>query len=252
MKLRQRLSELILFAIIFLGGFAIVRMVLFQPDPIGVATIIVTLVLVGFYRRLSTSGSPWALDDMGTQRSPWPINLASVASDRFEIFPGRPEGYAGYTDYTIMSVYVNDDLAARQPTEQYALLGFGNGFLEGLRSKPARVDDQRRTQFHVVDASQKYKEHLGWLAYLQTSGTDNAGPSTENLHSVVRFVSEDIRSMGPRTMNYWDKVHNKKSESLDSSNTTPDMLKSWTDIYQEAFLEGQRQAQDATIVSVPD
>ena len=188
---------------------------------------------------------------MGNPQSKWPIALASVARDSFEVFPGRPEGYVGYTDYTAMSVDVNDDLATRQPAQQYALLGFGNGFLQGVRSRLPDVEGSYRTHFRIIDASQKYKEMIGWLTYLQRSGTDNAGPSTENLHSVIQSVASAVGSKGPITMKFWDKVHNKQSENLDASGTSPEMLREWTEIYHTAFVEGQRQARDAAVLTKP-
>lgn len=251
MNIHARLPALILFAIIFACGFGIVRMTFVRHDPIGPSAIIVALVLVEVYKRLATSRQPYVGRVMGIPQSKWPIDLASAASDSFEVFPGRPEGYVGYTDYTAMSVDVNDDLAARQPTEQYALLGFGNGFLKGIRNRLADGEDHGRIHFRLIDASRKYKESIGWLAYLQRSGTDNAGPSTENLHSVIQSVSADIGSKGPITMKFWDKVHNKQSESLDASGTSPEMLEEWSEIYQAAFVEGQRQALRAVIAAKP-
>ena len=227
------------------------RMIFVRHDPIGLSAIIVSLVLAWVYKRLATSRDPYVSKVMGIPQSKWPIELASAASDSFEVFPGRPEGYVGYTDYTAMSVDINDDLAARQPTEQYALLGFGNGFLKEIRNRLADCEDQGRTHFRVIDAAQKYKESIGWLAYLQRSGTDNAGPSTENLHSVIQSLSKDIGSKGPITMKFWDKVHNKQSESPTVSGTSPEMLEEWTDVYQAAFVEGQRQALRAVIAAKP-
>lgn len=157
-------------------------MTLFPHDLLGVSTIIVALALTAIYKRLAISRRPDVRSAMGNPQSKWPIQLASVASDSFEIFPGRPEGYVGYTDYTAMSVDVNDDLAARQPAQQYALLGFGSGFLQEVRNRLPEVAGAGRTRFRVLDTSQRYKESIGWLAYLQQSGTDNAPPSTENLY----------------------------------------------------------------------
>jgi hypothetical protein len=247
MNIRARLPALILFAIILSGGFGIVRMTFVRHDLIGMSAIIVALVLTGVFKRLATSKHPYAGRAMGLTQSKWPINLASAASDSFEVFPGRPEGYAGYTDYTAMSVDVNDDLATRQPAEQYALLGFGNGFLKGIRERLADGEGYGRSHFHVIDAARKYKESIGWLAYLQRSGTDNSGPSTENLHSVIQCLSTVVGSKGPITMKFWDKVHNKQSESLQASGTSPKMLEEWTDIYQAAFVDGQRQALSAAL-----
>lgn len=251
MNTQPRLPALIVFAIILSGGFGIVRMTLFPHDLLGVSTIIVALALTAIYKRLAISRRPDVRSAMGNPQSKWPIQLASVASDSFEIFPGRPEGYVGYTDYTAMSVDVNDDLAARQPAQQYALLGFGSGFLQEVRNRLPEVAGAGRTRFRVLDTSQRYKESIGWLAYLQQSGTDNAPPSTENLYSVVQSVASAVGSKGPITMKFWDKVHNKQSESLDASGTSPEMLKEWTGIYETAFAEGQQQARGAAAITKP-
>lgn len=251
MNTPARLPALILFAIIIIGGFGIARMTFVRHDPIGLSAIILALVLAWVFKRLATSRSTFVGRAVGISQSKWPIRLATAASDTFEVFPGRPEGYVGYTDYVAMSFDVNDDLAERQPAEQYALLGFGNGFLEGIRNRLDDGDDEGRVRYRVMDASQKCKGALGWLAYLQRSGTDNAGPSTENLHSVIQSVSTAIGSKGPITMEFWDKSHNNKTESLDASGTTPEMLEEWTNAYQTAFVEGHRQALGAVIVAKP-
>ena len=188
---------------------------------------------------------------MGEAKSKWPVRLPVNAGDSFRVFPGRPEGYSGYTDYTAMSVDVNDDLAARQPSEQFALLGFGSGFLEGVQSRIADGSFQQKISFRVENTSPKQREFLGWLAYLQISGTDNAGPSTENLSSVVWSVAKDISASGPLTMGFWDKAHNKKSESLAASGTSLDVLEELTGIYQREFREGQQLALNATITAEP-
>ncbi len=49
-------------------------------------------------------------------------------------------------------------------------------------------------------------------------------------------------------MKFWDKVHNKQSESLDASHTSAEQLTEWTNIYQAWFVAGQQQALGAVIV----
>ncbi|MCI4589780.1 hypothetical protein MOK15_06705 [Sphingobium sp. BYY-5] len=141
MNIQPRLPALILFAIILSGGFGIVRMALFRHDFLGLLTVIVALALTAVYKRLATSKRPDVRSAMGNPQSKWPIQLASAASDSFEIFLGRPEGYVGYTDYTAMSVDVNDDLAAREPAQQYLLLGFGSGFLQEVWNRLPEAGD---------------------------------------------------------------------------------------------------------------
>lgn len=69
-------------------------------------------------------------------------------------------------------------------------------FLKEIRNRLSDGEVNDRVQFRVRDATQKHKEWIGWLAYLQKSGTDNAGPSTENLHSVIQTVSTNVQSNG--------------------------------------------------------
>lgn len=249
MTMGGRLPALILFAIILSGGFGIARMIVVPHDLIGISAIAMALVLVAIYKRVVSSGHPHA-SRASMPASKSPINLASAASDSFEFFPGRSEGYVGYTEYTAMAVEVNDDLAARKPAEQYALLGFGNGFLKGIRDRLGDRED-KRIHFRVIDASLPCKESIGWLNYLQQSGTDNAGPSTENLHSAIQSVSKDIRSKGPIIMGFWNKVHNKLDENLDASSTSLAMLEEWMTIYQAAFVEGQQHAIGAAAINGP-
>lgn len=40
-------------------------------------------------------------------------------------------------------------------------------------------------------------------------------------------------------MKFWDKVHNKQSESPTVNGMSPEILEEWTDVYQEDFVEWQ-------------
>lgn len=86
MNIQPRLPAVILSAIILSGGFGIVRMALFRHDFLGLSTIIVALALTAVYKRLATSKRPDVRSAMGNPQSKWPIQLASVASEGFEIF----------------------------------------------------------------------------------------------------------------------------------------------------------------------
>lgn len=246
------LPQLMLFAIIISGGFGILRVAFIRHDTVGLLAIVASLVLASAYMRLARSQRPLIkrgpIGETRTKRSlPLPLN----ACDSFRFFPGRPQGYSGYTDYTAMNVELNDDLVARQPSEQFALLGFGSGFLEGIHSRLATEGSAQIVSFRAENASSKQREFLGWLAYLQISGTDNAGPSTENLSSVVWAVGKGLRDTGPLKVGFWDKVHNKKSESLEASGTSLDVLEDLTSIFQREFREGEQLALYASIVAEP-
>lgn len=249
--MRALLPHLILFAIIISGGFGILRVAFSRHDTVGLLAIVASLVLTSAFARLARSRHPLIRRAMGEAKSKWPVRLPLNACDSFRVFPGRPEGYSSYTDYTAMSVDVNDDLAARQPFEQFALLGFGSGFLEGVQRRIAEGSSAQKVRFRVENASPKQREFLGWLAYLQMSGRDNAGPSTENLGSVVWVVAKEICATGPLTMGFWDKAHNKKNESLEASGTSLDMLEELTGIYQREFREGQQLAINASMTAEP-
>lgn len=244
------LSTVFLIAIIGAGGFGIVRVLLARHDPVGMASISIAL-LVGFvYSRLMISGHPYAARVRGSMRTKAPVELSSVARDTFPIFPGRPEGYVGYTDYTAMCVEVNDDLIARAPAEQFALLGFGSGFLQGLRDKFGDELDRHRSAIRMAAASDRQREAIGWLAHLQEKGVDNAGPSTENLHGVIRTVANSVLVEGPITMRFWDKVNSKTKESLTLSRTSSEDLRAWAKVHQEMFLEGRRTVLESASLEV--
>lgn len=247
MAIRAGTRALFFLAIALSSGLGLGRITIVGADVAGLSVIGVALVLMGVYGRLAASRPADRPRPGEIPHSNWPIHLASVATDRFEVFSDRPEGYVGYTDYTAMSVDVNDDLVAREPREQYALLGFGNGFLTGIRSKLVDGESRGQVRFHVVNASSKDKEAIGWLAYLQQSGTDNAGPSTENLHSVIQAYSNRIVSNGPTVVKFWDNAPRNQNESPDDSDVSSELPEEWTHIYQVAFEAGRRTASVALI-----
>jgi hypothetical protein len=60
-----------------------------------------------------------------------------------------------------------------------------------------------------------------------------------------------LRATGPLTIGFWDKVHNKKSESLEASGTSLGALEELTGIFQREFREGEQLALYASIVAEP-
>lgn len=243
MSIRPILPSLLICAIVILGGFGILRVALIRHDPIGLLSILASFVVFEVFRRLMLTRNPKIRRFVEAPK--WPIQLSAHESDILQIYPGKPEGYAGYTDYTAMSVDVNDDLMARSPMEQYSLLGSGNGFLLGIEGRLAEGSQMPCNAFRVVNASAWERQFIGWLSYLQKSGIDNAGPSTENLRSVIRSNAAKICENGPVTMGFWDKVHNKKTESVDVSGTSLELLNELTDEYRKKFNEGKHTARMA-------
>lgn len=228
---------------IILGGFGILRVALIHHDPVGLLSILASFVFFEAFRRLMLAKNPTIRRFVEVPK--WPIRLSAHASDVLQIYPGKPEGYAGYTDYTAMSVDVNDDLMARSPMEQYGLLGSGNGFLLGIENRLAEGSQMPCNAFRLPNASAWERQFIGWLSYLQKSGTDNAAPSTENLRSVIRSTAAKVCENGPVTMGFWDKVHNKMTENVDVSGTSSEMLNDLIDEYRKQFSEGEHAARMA-------
>lgn len=250
MNIRSRIPRFLFFTSIFTAEFGMAWTIFVRPDFIGLSAITVPFIVYWIAKRFNIGKYAHAGRTSDIQKSKWPVELASVASDSFEAFSFCPPlSYVGYTEYFAMSGDINDDLEARLPAEQYALLGFGNGFLQKIRNRFAEHQDCSQIQFHVINASQHCKELIGWLGYLQMSGRDNAGPSTGNLHNVIQANSKDICSRGPIIMKFLDKYHNGQSEPPYGSAFSSETLKEWKDIYEAAFAEGQRQGLRAVIVA---
>lgn len=247
----KKLQTVLLYVVIFSGGFGIVRMVFVPHDPTGTLAIALSLVLTWAYIRRAKSIHFNARRNIFASERKRPVSLASKARESFEVFLGRPAGYAGYTDYNAMSCGINDDLSGRQPEQQYALLGFGSGFLEAILSRLANGTSDCRVHLHVTYSSQTSKESIGWLVHHQRFGTDNADQSTENLQTVIRAISQEVLANGPITMNFWDKVHNKLSENLDSSGTSLEILGEWTKVYEAFHQVGQRLGEGAIVDAEP-
>ena len=179
------------------------------------------------------------------------LDLRALATNEFRYFPGKATGYAGYTDYNAMNYEVNDGLIGRTANEQFVLVGFGVGFMdEAIRrvedsSPPAIVD------LHIEHSAERDAECIGWLSYLQTKGTDNAPPSSENLQTILRKVSAEIGQSGPISLKFWDKVRSGEKESLDRSQTSPEELRDLMKIFQQSKGNGARIAAAAAVVSHP-
>ena len=122
-------------------------------------------------------------------------------SKLFTYYPGKPQGYAGFTDYAAMSCELNDSLIAAQPTEQFRSVGFGLGFVEAVLK---RAHDKEKATFHAESASGEDAEDIGWLSLMQDKGTDNADRSTANLAAALHGLAARMREGGPVSIKYWD------------------------------------------------
>jgi hypothetical protein len=204
--------------------------------------LLVPTLVLGIWRR-------FVFKELPTKERKWPIQLSSHACDIFEVFPGVPEGYSAYTDSVAMNVDVNDDLAARLHAEQYALLGFGSGFLRGLKR---RLPDEYQAQtiaVRIQNASLKHQQFLGWISYLQRSGVDNAPPSTENLRRTLESISADVLVNGPICGTFWEKAHCRDQTKLHTIRIDLEGLEELKEEYQKASAQGENHALEAVIVT---
>lgn len=122
-------------------------------------------------------------------------------SKLFTYYPGKPQGYAGFTDYAAMSCELNDSLIAAPPTEQFRSVGFGIGFVEAVLE---RASDKEKTILHAASASSEDAEDIGWLSLMQDKGTDNSDRSTANLAAALHGLAAKMREGGPVSIKYWD------------------------------------------------
>jgi hypothetical protein len=83
---------------------------------------------------------------------------------------------------------------------------------------------------------------------MQAIGTDNAPPSTENLHRVIAKVSRELVSDGPITMRFWDKVRSKELETPDRSGTSSASLNSLCETLEKMRLRGTQLAVEAALI----
>lgn len=224
---------------------------------IAISSLVIFIILSGLDKRfleytyeLFESRRPSATQQAEPESA---IDLSSAATDRFTVFPlkmrSRPDGYV---DLERMSACVNDDLVARTPRQQSALLGFGNGFLAGIRSRLPKDEEQVHVQFRIINASAEQKMSLGWLVNLHYRGAGYNGPSTANLHSFIRNASANLKEEGPVTRKYSER--NKPNESGGSyavKAMSPEILLELMSAYELAFEDGQQLARVAVMMVTP-
>ena len=183
-------------------------------------------------------------------RSAWDsIRLGTIRDGEVRYYPGQPEGYVGYTDYTAMNVKVNDSLIGREPEEQAKFVGLGVGFSFEMveRSDKELISDT--STFHTIATSVEELAQLRWLATVQEKGTDNAPPSTRNLARVLKKVARELSETGPITLKYWHKVKTKTSESLENSDTGVEGLLNLQHILAESVRRGALLAKSASVAT---
>ncbi|MET0309768.1 MAG: hypothetical protein ABW023_13760 [Sphingomonas sp.] len=165
----------------------------------------------------------------------------------FPYCPGKPEGYAGYTDYNAMLQTINDDLVDRDTEWQFRTIGFAKGFLSELLIRTGSAEDATST-FRAVDASRDDAMTIGWMAFMQTAGADNASPSTSNMTSAVLRVAADLPLTGPYRNKFWSKARDGLKEDPAEAGISSERLLALAALLQDAERRGQLLAAKSQIV----
>ncbi len=235
------MPSLFLYLIVGFGGFGIFRVIIRPHDSVGLIAILASFVCLTIFRRASRKAPARSSHNAPFKK---PISLKRVASNTFTFFPGVASGYAGYTDYNAMRARLNDDLMLRPPKDQFALLGFGIGFLSALG---ARITAEEMLDVQCDGASESEAQLLGWLAYIQDVGTDNADPSTRNLRDAIQSFATQVNEKGPVTMDYWRKVHDGLDESLDTSGIANGLMDELRSTFSIEYKNAERFIMNADI-----
>lgn len=237
----------LLIAIIAVGGFGLGRMVWPGKDSLAMIAIVLSLALgvitVELIRR-----RPQLMIRSPPPAPRVPIDLAANAAYWFRYQPGRPTGYAGYTDSTIMHVVINDDLQLRSPAEQFRLAGLASGFLETLASTVTNPDAPWLISLGRPEPM--HAQLLGWLSVLQRAGTDNWNESTDNLADMMETAAKGISQHGPITLQYWDRSHQKLQECLARSGTTSADLAALMACFDKAKQAGRVIVERANLAPI--
>lgn len=104
---------------------------------------------------------------------------------------------------------LNDWLLEEPDERQYWLVGFGVGFTEAVMTLcRGYCNDQASCTVKISGASGDIRASIDWLGRLQVSGTDNAGPSTGNLHDALQAAYQHMSTAGPVKSKYWNEGRN--------------------------------------------
>lgn len=134
-----------------------------------------------------------------------------MTSARFTVFPGVPAGYAGFTDHHAMRSELHGVLSALTVHAQCALVAFGAAFVGALLE---RRDVEPRT-LHADGCDETTAQWIQALECLQHAGTDNAAPSTANLHGALLESCRHLREEGPIRGDYWASEKPRSAEASD-------------------------------------
>jgi hypothetical protein len=167
----------------------------------------------------------------------------------FRYYPGAPKGYAGYTDHVAMKHTLNAALLDLPPDLQFPLIGFARGFLVGILARAGEGEEGRQLLFRTAFPSDEDRKRLEWIAHMQESGTDNAGPSTHNMSDALYSVVQDLRSTGPYRHGYWDKALDGAKESLTDSGISHERLTELVEMMEREQKHGEQLAAGASRVA---
>lgn len=167
----------------------------------------------------------------------------------FRYCPGEPKGYAGYTDHIAMLQTITDDLVGRDTDWQFRTIGFAQGFLGTVLLRTGDLADAPGI-FRMMDVTEDDAATIGWIALMQTEGTDNALPSTSNLKSIVCGIASELVSTGPCRSKFWSETRGDREENPEEDGMASGRLRELTNIMKNAERRGALLAAGAQIMPV--
>lgn len=173
------------------------------------------------------------------------------ASREITYFAGSPSGYAGYTDRFAVEVELHKGLLVRPAADQFALVGFSQGFSQMMLERAAKEGLAHKTVFRITAASAEDEQFIGWLGFIQRKGTDNAPPSTANLASALLRFSREISETGPLTLSFQERFLEHRHQTLEASQTAPTDLTVLNKLLVAGRERGERVAGEATVAAWP-
>ncbi|WP_321806917.1 hypothetical protein [Burkholderia sp. BCC1993] len=172
---------------------------------------------------------------------------AASSSLDFRYYPGEPKGYAGYTDHIAMLQTITDDLVGRDAEWQFRRIGFAEGFL-GTVLLRAGDSEGAPGIFRMTDVTEDDAAAIGWIALMQTEGTDNALPSTSNLKSIVCGIASELVSTGPCRSKFWSETRDDREENPEEDGLASERLRELMNIMKNAERRGASLAAGAQIM----
>ncbi|RQS04906.1 hypothetical protein DIE06_37120 [Burkholderia sp. Bp8998] len=166
-----------------------------------------------------------------------PAPTASPSMD-FQYYPDEPKGYAGYTDHIAMLQTITDDLVGRDADWQFRTIGFAKGFLGAVLRRTDGSNDTLGI-FRMTDVTESDAAAVGWIALMQTEGTDNGLPSTSNLNSIVCGIASELASTGPFRSKFWSETRGDREEHPEEGGMTSERLPELTNVLKDAERRGE-------------